>query len=109
MPYRPPNPFEKWCPPALTDAAVPLAQTHRLLDALLEEHQGVSDLTSSAPTQAAHASVARFLEAYSQAAFDLRSKAGSLADALRFAAQEYIGTEQALRDQVLAQSPRHRT
>ncbi|MCU1599512.1 MAG: hypothetical protein JWO22_221 [Frankiales bacterium] len=109
MPYRPPSPYETWCPPALTDAAVPLAQTHRLLQALCEEHAGVSDLTASSPSRSAHDTLARFLEVFSQAAFDLGNEAGNLSYLLRLAAQDYAGTEQALRDKVLAESPRNRT
>ena len=108
MPYRPPSPYEKWCPPALTDAALPLDRTHRLLQALCDEHSGVSDLCASAPSPGVHRAVADFLDAYAQAAYELAAQAGELTYNLRLAAQDYVGTEQALRDAALGKSPRTR-
>lgn len=94
--------YSRWCPPELTDAAQPLSQVHRLLQALCEEHAGIEGLVPAGP---AHDAVVRFLDAYAQAAFDLGSQSGELAYNLRLAADSYRYVEQDLTDRVFGDRP----
>ena len=109
MPYLPPTPYQEFCPPALTDAAVPLAGTRTLLRALPDDTRGLAGLVATSPSEVVHDALRRFLDAYGGTAYALSVTAGDLATCLRFAAQEYRGTEQELYDRALALSPRSRS
>jgi hypothetical protein len=106
VPLPPASPYQQWCPPALTDAAVPLSSVHRLLWSLCDDHEGVADLCSTSPSPAAREALGRFLDVYAGTAFALATSAGELAYNLRLAAESYRGTEQALHDAMMARSPR---
>jgi hypothetical protein len=108
VPYLPPSPYQRFCPPALTDAAVPLDGVHRLLRALSDDHAGVTGLCDGCPSAEVRSAVDRFLQRYAGAAFALSVTAGDLAYNLRLAARLYRGTEQALLDAAMARSPRTR-
>lgn len=109
MPYLPPTPYQEFCPPALTDAAVPLAAAHTLLRALADDARGIARYCSTAPSQAVQEALVRFLHAYGGAAYTASVAAGDLATNLRLAAQDYRGTEQELYDRAMAMSPRSRS
>lgn len=108
MPTLPPSPYQQWCPPALTDAAAPLTEVSRLLRALSDDASGVAHFCESAPTPGVQDALERFLSVYAGTAFALSVTAGDLGYALRLAAEAYRGTEQALHDAAMAQSPRTR-
>ena len=109
MPYLPPSPYQEFCPPALTDAAVPLAGTRSLLRAVADDARGIAGYCDSSPSEGVRQAVRQFLDAYGGAAFTLSVTAGDLSTNLRLAAQEYRGTEQALYDEAMALSPRSRS
>jgi hypothetical protein len=106
VPYLPPTPYQQFCPPALTDAAVPLDGVHRLLRALSDDHAGVTGLCDGSPSAEVRDAVDRFLRVYAGASFALSVTAGDLAYNLRLAAESYRGTEQALHDAAMAADPR---
>jgi len=109
VPYQPPTPYQEFCPPALTDAAVPLAGTHTLLRAVADDARGIAAYCATSPSEGVRHALQRFLDAYSGTAYALSVTAGDLATNLRYAAQEYRGTEQELYDKALALSPRSRS
>lgn len=109
MPYLPPSPYQQFCPPALTEAAVPLAATRRVLRALSDDAAGLRHLAEGSPTPAVREAFDAFLAAWSGRLFELAGDAGTLATNLRWAAEEYRSTEQALHDAAMAQSPRTRS
>ena len=109
MPSLPPSPYQRFCPPELTDAAGPLDVVHRLLRALADDSSGVSRFGDHVPSAAVRDALARFLHAYAGTAYALSVTAGDLAYNLRLAAESYRGTEQALHDAAMARSPRTRS
>ena len=109
MPYLPPTPYQEFCPPALTEAAGPLAGAKTLLRALADDARGVARYAGSAPDERVQHALRRFLEAYSDTAYRLSATAGDLSFSLRMAAQDYRGTEQELYDRAMALSPRSRS
>ena len=109
MPYLPPTPYQEFCPPALTDAAVPLAGTHTLLRAVADDARGIARFCDSAPSAVVREALTRFLEAYGGTAYTLSVTAVDLSASLRRAAQDYHGTEQELYDRAMALSPRTRS
>ena len=109
MPYQPPTPYQEFCPPALTDAAVPLAAAHTLLRALSDDARGIARYCETAPGEGVQQALERFLTAYGGNAYTLSVTAADLAYNLRLAAQDYRGTEQELYDRAMALSPRSRS
>jgi hypothetical protein len=109
VPYLPPSPYQRFCPPELTDAAGPLDLVHRLLRALADDHAGVAHFLDNVPNAAVREAVERFLDVYAGTAYALSVTAGDLAYNLRLAAESYRGTEQALHDAAMARSPRTRS
>ena len=109
MPYQPPSPYQQFCPPALTEAAVPLAATRRVLRALSDDADGLRHLAEGSPSAAVREALSAFLAAWSGRLFELAGDAGTLATNLRWAAESYRGTEQALHDAAVAQGPRSRS
>jgi hypothetical protein len=93
--------YSQWCPPELTDAAVPLRRTGDLLRALSDDHRGLEHLADSSPSTAVRGAVVTFVERWELVLWSVGGRARSLADDLRRAAEDYRGSEADLQRRLL--------
>jgi hypothetical protein len=96
-----PSGYHQWCPPEITQAAVPLRAVSRIMKAICDDHQALSQLTDSSPTRIVPDAVHAFVNAWTLVLFSLQDLTDSLADSLHWAAEDYVGLEQATSNALL--------
>ncbi len=97
----------QWCPPEITDAAIPLTQVAQVLTTLTQERQRLARFADTSPDARVHAAFGRFVDRWDQASWGLAGEAKSLAFTLRMAAESYRGTEADLARRWLMDHPDH--
>jgi hypothetical protein len=86
-------PYSEWCPPELTAAAGPLRSAAELLRALSDDSAGLERFADSSPDPQVRRALAEFVERWQLALWSLAGTASSLATNLRWAAEDYVGSE----------------
>ena len=86
-------PYSEWCPPELTAAAGPLRSAAELLRALSDDSAGIERFADSSPDLEVRRALAEVVERWRLALWSLSGTAGSLATNLRWAAEDYVGSE----------------
>lgn len=100
-------PPSRWCPPEITDAAVPLRVATEVLRQLRDDHKRVVALADSSPSVLVRASLQTFVGRWSQSSWALQDTTDSLAMNLRWAAESYRGTEADLARRLVLANPDH--
>jgi hypothetical protein len=86
-------PFSRWCPPEITRAAGPLRETAGLLKALTGDRSRLAGLVASAPSAEVRDALDGFVGRWELSLWDLSGTAESLAQNLRWAAEDYLRHE----------------
>ncbi len=100
-------PFSQWCPPEITDAAIPIQAASDLLKGLREELRRLQHFGDSSPSSDVRSALSEFLERWDQASYYMAGAASGLALNLRAAAMAYEGTEADLARRLQLANPDH--
>lgn len=92
--------FSTWCPPDITNAAVPLRATGTLLRELAEDARGIEHLAVTAPSVLVQQALTEFVERWELVLWSVGGQAQSLGQLLTWAAEDYRGTEEELARQL---------